>query len=161
VNPELQAGAVAARTILRRAVRSDCDDLSSIWLRSFAAALPSVPKKHTDDEVRAWVRDVLTVDLETWVASIDDNSVGLLSLDDGEIEQFYLDPDWQGRGIGGVCIRHAKQRYPNGLGLWTFEVNTRARHFYASHGFAETVRTDGSRNEEGAPDVRMEWRRSL
>ena len=157
MNPEPSTGALASRTVLRRADRLDWDALSSIWLRSFVAALPSVPKKHTDDEVRAWVRDVLIADLETWVASIDDCPVGLLSLGDGEIEQLYVDPPWQGQGVGGVCVGHAKKRSPFGLGLWTFQVNSRARRFYANHGFVETVRTDGSRNEERVPDVRMEW----
>jgi hypothetical protein len=49
---------------------------------------------------------------------------------------------------------------PDGFGLWVFTSNTPARAFYAGHGFVETERTDGSDNEEHAPDVRMEWRPS-
>ncbi len=158
VNPVSGHGELGSRTVLKRAAPSDSDELSAIWLRSFAVALPSVPTIHTDDEVRVWVRDLLIAEVETWVATIHGNLVGLLSLDEDEIEQLYIDPPWQGRGVGGVCIRHAKERSPNGLGLWTFQVNVRARRFYAGHGFVETVTTDGSRNEERTPDVRMEWR---
>ena len=38
-----------------------------------------------------------------------------------------------------------------------FEVNQPARGFYRRHGFVELERTDGSANEEHAPDVKMVW----
>ena len=56
-----------------------------------------------------------------------------------------------------MLVTHAKTRYPAGLGLWTFQVNSAAVRFYRRHGFRETLRTDGSHNEEQEPDVRMEW----
>ena len=44
----------------------------------------------------------------------------------------------------------------HGDGLWAFRVNTPALRFYERHGFVEVTRTDGSRNEENEPDVRLE-----
>jgi chorismate mutase len=41
--------------------------------------------------------------------------------------------------------------------LWVFESNRPARTFYARRGLVELERTDGSGNEEKAPDVRMAW----
>ena len=41
--------------------------------------------------------------------------------------------------------------------LWTFQSNHGARRFYERHGFVAVQHTDGD-NEEGAPDVRYEWR---
>ncbi len=46
----------------------------------------------------------------------------------------------------------------DGLELWTFQVNARARRFYERHGFVEVDRTDGGHNEERQPDVRYAWR---
>ena len=46
---------------------------------------------------------------------------------------------------------------PDGFCLWVFESNTGARAFYARHGLVELERTDGSGNEEKAPDVKMAW----
>ncbi|CAA9412428.1 MAG: hypothetical protein AVDCRST_MAG35-1509, partial [uncultured Quadrisphaera sp.] len=45
-----------------------------------------------------------------------------------------------------------------GLALWTFASNVAAQRFYERHGFVAGDRTDGSGNEERAPDVRYAWR---
>jgi putative acetyltransferase len=42
------------------------------------------------------------------------------------------------------------------LSLWTFQANEGARRFYAREGFAEVRMTEGD-NEEGLPDVLLEW----
>ncbi|HEY1625475.1 MAG TPA: MmcQ/YjbR family DNA-binding protein [Streptosporangiaceae bacterium] len=57
----------------------------------------------------------------------------------------------------GRLLDLAKRRRPGGLQLWTFESNVRARRFYARHGFTVEERTDGSGNEERAPDMRYVW----
>jgi ribosomal protein S18 acetylase RimI-like enzyme len=51
----------------------------------------------------------------------------------------------------------AKRRRPDGLALWTFQVNVAAQRFYERHGFIAVERTDGLRNEEREPDVRYVW----
>jgi hypothetical protein len=51
----------------------------------------------------------------------------------------------------------AKRERPLGLRLWTFQANAGARRFYERHGFGATEFTAGD-NEEGAPDIRYEWR---
>lgn len=149
---------VALQTVLRRATASDAVAVAEVWLRSFAAALPTVCQVHTDEQVRAWISSVVIETLEAWVVTVGDSVVGMMALEDGDIDQLYLDPQWRGRGIGGLLIDHAKLRRPAGLGLWTFQVNGPAVRFYARHGFVEVLRTDGARNEEREPDVRLEWR---
>jgi GNAT superfamily N-acetyltransferase len=147
--------------VLRRAEAADAFTVAQVWLRSFAAALPAVRLVHTDDQVRTWIRRVVIGTLETWVATADDSVVGIMALDDTDIDQLYLDPQWRGRGVGDLLVAHAKSRRPTGLGLWTFQVNTPAGRFYERHGFIEVARTDGSRNEEHEPDVRLEWKPRL
>ncbi|MGY0490082.1 N-acetyltransferase family protein [Streptomyces sp. WG-D5] len=143
---------------VRRATGSDATALAEVWLASFAAALPGVRRAHTDDQVRAWFLEVVVPGQETWVATVGGAVVGLLVLDDDELDQLYLAPAWQGRGIGGRLVDLAKQRRPAGLTLWTFQVNAPARRFYERHGFVAAEHTDGHRNEEREPDVRYVWR---
>lgn len=144
---------------LRRAHDQDAESAAQVWLRSFAAALPSVRLVHTDDQVRAWIRNVVIPERETWLATVNKATVvGLMALHDHDIDQLYLDPLWRGQGIGDLFIHKAKSRRPDGLALWTFQVNRAARRFYERRGFTEILRTDGSRNEESEPDIRMEWR---
>jgi len=142
---------------LRRAVDADAADLADVWLRSFAAALPTVRRAHGDDEVRDWFSSMVVPRYETWATVADGAVVGLLALDGAELEQLYLDPSWRGRGLGDRFVELAKRQRPDGLGLWTFQVNGPAQRFYERHGFVAVERTDGRRNEEHEPDVRYVW----
>jgi ribosomal protein S18 acetylase RimI-like enzyme len=144
--------------VIRRATAADASGMADIWLRSFAEALPGVHRAHTDHQVLAWFRQVVVPAQESWVAVADGTLVGLMVLDGAELEQLYLDPAWRGRGIGNRLVELAKERRPDGLVLWTFQINTPARRFYERHGFVEAERTDGSRNEEREPDIRYVWR---
>ncbi|MEU0411662.1 GNAT family N-acetyltransferase [Streptomyces griseorubiginosus] len=144
--------------VIRRATAADASATADVYLRSFAAALPTVVRPRSDDEVRGYIRDVVVPSRETWVAVAEGRVVGLMVLADDLLSQLYLDPDWRGRGIGDRFVALAKERSPEGLSLWTFQVNKPAHRFYERHGFVETERTDGSGNEEREPDVRYVWR---
>ncbi|MET8803036.1 GNAT family N-acetyltransferase [Streptomyces sp. NPDC004546] len=145
--------------VLRRAVAADALAAADVYLRSFDAALPTVVRPHTDDEVREYIRDVVVPLRETWVAEADGGGiVGLMVLNRELLSQLYLDPEWRGRGIGDRFVALAKERSPGGLTLWTFQVNKPAHRFYERHGFAAVEFTDGSGNEEREPDVRYVWR---
>lgn len=138
-----------------------------MFLDSFHATY-DFPLAHTDDEVLRWVRDRMVATMETWVAIDDagsvagaDSAVGavvaLMVVAPGHLEQLYVAPDRLGGGIGRRLVDLAKERSPEGLSLWTFQVNDRARRFYERNGFVAMELTDGE-NEEGQPDVRYEWR---
>lgn len=144
--------------VIRRATDADAPAVAEVWLRSFATALPTVRRAHTDDQVRDWIRHVVVPGQETWVATVDDSVVAMMVLDGDELDQLYLDPPWQGRGIGSGLLATAKQLRPSGLTLWTFQVNAPARRFYTRHGFVPGARTDGRRNEEREPDIQYVWR---
>ena len=133
--------------------------MADVWLASFKATY-DFPAAHTDDEVRGWIRSKLAVSGEAFVA-IDpetDRVVALMSLEKDDLDQLYVHPDWLGRGIGSRMVELAKQRRPRGFGLYTFQVNERARRFYEGRGFVATWFGNGSANEERQPDVRYEWR---
>jgi GNAT superfamily N-acetyltransferase len=150
----MSAGAV----LLRPAAPGDAAAVAGVWLRSFAAVLPTVRRAHSDDQVRGWIRDVLLPRHDVWVAEAGGAVVGLLALSEGWLDQLYLEPGRRGRGIGDRFVALAKERQPAGLQLWTVQVNEPARRFYERHGFVAVERTDGSRNEEREPDVRYVWR---
>ncbi|MER6217060.1 GNAT family N-acetyltransferase [Streptomyces sp. NPDC001674] len=143
--------------LLRRAEGADALAAANVWLRSFAAALPTVRCAHTDDEIRSWFSTVLVPQHETWVATAANTVVGVMVLKGAELKQLYIDPPWRGRGLGDQFIDVAKQRQPDGLTLWTFQVNTSAQRFYQRHGFTAVERTDGRSNDEHEPDVRFVW----
>ncbi len=144
--------------VLRPARPGDAGAVAEVWLRSYTAALPDVRRAHSDDDVRRWIRDVLVPRHDTWVAVVEAEVVGVLSLSNGWIDQLYLDPDRRGRGIGDRFVDLAQQLHPSGLQLWTFQGNGPAQRFYERRGFVAVERTDGAGNEEREPDVRFRWR---
>jgi GNAT superfamily N-acetyltransferase len=148
-----------AAAVLRRARPEDAAAVADIWLASFRAALPTVRLVHTDDEVRAWIAREVVGQLETWVADAGGEIAGFMALHDDWIEQLYLRPDWRGRGLGQRFVALAKERSPDGLQLWCFQVNAPARRFYERNGFVPAELTDGARNAEHEPDIRFEWGR--
>jgi hypothetical protein len=107
--------------------------------------------------VRHHFETVLVPTRETWLAGADGVVVAVLVLDGDQLDQRYVDPDWQRGGIGSALVQLAQARRPDGLALWTFQSNLGARRFYERYGFVAVGGTDGLTNEERAPDVRYVW----
>jgi len=105
---------------IRRAFPGEGPSLAALWLRSRAASAPSIPPTiHTDQEVHQWFKEVILSAGEVWVADAPDGLMALMVLDDGWIDQLYVDPASTRRGIGGSLLDHAKTLQSNGLKLWT------------------------------------------
>lgn len=80
----------------------------------------------------------------------------MMSIRDCWLDQLYVEPRQFGRGTGTRLLALAKHLQPEGLDLWTFQSNVRARHFYEANGFRSVEETSGD-NEEGEPDVHYRW----
>jgi GNAT superfamily N-acetyltransferase len=145
------------RITIRPATSSDAAAVADVYLASFHATY-DFPLAHTDDEVRGWIGDVVGSG-GTWVAIEPLGAVvGMMAIEPGVLDQLYVRPDRLGEGIGRRLLDVARDRSPDGLTLYTFQVNARARRFYERNGFVADWFGDGSANEEGQPDVRYVWR---
>jgi GNAT superfamily N-acetyltransferase len=143
---------------VRRANRRDAPAVADVLIRSRRAAAGSIPPSvHSDGETRDWIATVVIPGREVWLASAGGQPVAVLVLDGDWIDQLYVLPAWTGRGVGSRLVGLAKERRPAGLQLWTFVTNVGAQRFYRRHGFVVAETTDGSANEEKAPDLRLVW----
>jgi chorismate mutase/GNAT superfamily N-acetyltransferase len=141
--------------LIRPATPDDAAALAEVHLASRrAAAMP--PGVHTDDEVRSWLAGRLRAD-EVWVAELDGEPVGYARFTPTWLDDLYVAPAYARQGVGSALLDVVKAQRPGGFCLWVFEMNAPARAFYARHGLVELERTDGSANEERAPDLRMAW----
>jgi len=144
----------AESVTFRRAEVGDGAGVAAVFgaARSEMAYLPAL---HTPDEDRAFFTDRVvgsrSHDVTVAVAEMSSGAelVGFCAVHAGWIEHLYITPAWQGGGIGSAL--------PGGLSLWVFEQNERAAALYARAGFDVVERTDGRRNEEQVPDLRMQW----
>jgi ribosomal protein S18 acetylase RimI-like enzyme len=143
----------------RRADSDDVQAVADLLVRSRRAAVGAIPATvHSDAEAREWISTVVIPEREVWLMEdADSQPLAVLVLDGGWVDQLYVEPACVSMGLGSRLIELAKSRRPTGLQLWTFVTNTGAQRFYRRHGFVMAETTDGSRNEEQAPDIRFVW----
>ncbi len=152
--------ATDAALTIRPATTDDLPAMADVFIVTRAAAVPSMPPSvHPPHEVHAFYAglDLVAGEREGWVAEDGRGIVAFAELKSDWLDALYVRPDAQGEGIGAALLDVAKSLRPRGFSLWVFESNTPARAFYARHGLVERELTDGSGNEEKAPDIRMAW----
>jgi GNAT superfamily N-acetyltransferase len=144
--------------VIRRADAQSAEAIARLLRLVLRTSLPFLPQLHAPDEDLWFVRNVMLVQCEVWVAEIDDID-GLIAFRDGWIDYLYVRPERQRRGIGKALLGQA-MKTDSPLCLWTFQKNVAAIRFCLAQGFCEIERTDGRRNEEREPDILMEWERA-
>ena len=146
--------------MLRPALPQDLAEIAELYIATRRASLPAMPAPVDDDAtIRAWFAALAedpTSSKEVWVAE-GDELLGFAVLDGAWLDSLYVGPQYQARGVGSALLDLVKAQRPGGFGLWVFASNTAGRGFYHRHGLLELEHTDGSGNDEGAPDVRMAW----
>jgi GNAT superfamily N-acetyltransferase/chorismate mutase len=149
---------MSADLVLRPASAGDLPALAEVHLVSRRAAGDAFPPGvHTDDEVRAWVSGWDLAAYEVWLAAAGEQVVGYVRCTPTWLDDLYVHPDHQRSGVGAALFELVTTLRPQGFCLWVFESNAPARAFYRLHGCLELERTDGSGNQERAPDIRVAW----
>lgn len=142
---------------MRAARKDDAVAIARAHVDAWGAAMPWLPMVHTFEETVRFFRDVVIPNQIVLVAELEEGVVGFIAIEGAYVDHLYIAPAHQGIGIGDALLQKAKELRPEGLMLWTFERNHRARTFYENRGFVAIEFTDGSRNEERTPDVRYHW----
>jgi len=142
-----------------RAYRSsDFDPVNDVWRRARLQALPDFQarKGYTAAEDREYFQRVVLVKDDLWVAEVDGRPVGFMAIAGDFIDQLYVAPEHQRRGVGRALISHARRLSPSGLRLYTLQINVNARAFYEKDGFV-AVKFGVSPPPESEPDVEYHW----
>ncbi|PYE82416.1 GNAT family N-acetyltransferase [Pseudoroseicyclus aestuarii] len=139
---------------LEQARAEDAPALGAL-LSDWIDETPWMPRIHTRDEDADFAEHLVET-AEVWVLR-DAAPQGFLARREEQVAALYLRASARRQGGGALLLERAKEGR-DCLRLWTFAANDGARRFYARHGFAEVGGTAGD-NDEGLPDIRMEWRR--
>ena len=62
---------------------------------------------------------------------------GMIHIEESEVKELYVDPFFEGKGIGSKLIEFAKDVFGCSK-LWVLCENEKAKKFYKQHGFYET-----------------------
>ena len=144
--------------MLRQLELADMDAAARVHRAAFDQAMPWLSGLHTSDEDRWFYREHVFKTCTLWGVFDRTIMTGMIAFRDDWIEQLYVLPVAQGRGVGTELLEIAK-RASDRLQLWTFQRNAPARRFYEARGFALVDESDGTRNEEKEPDARYLWTR--
>jgi len=144
--------------VLRQLALAEMGAAARVHRIAFDQAMPWLAGLHTPDQDLWFYRERVFPTCRVWGCFEDEVLGGIIAFGEGRIEQLYVLPAAQGRGAGTDLLDVAKQACDR-LELWTFQRNTKARHFYEARGFTLVEQTDGARNEEKEPDARYLWRR--
>ena len=143
---------------IRQLELADMDAAARVHRTSFDHALSWLTGLHTPEEDRWFYRERMFKTCTLWGAFDANAMTGVIAFHDDWIEQLYVLPEAQGRGVGTELLDVAKRAFDR-LQLWTFQRNAPARRFYETRGFVLVEQTDGAGNEEKEPDARYLWTR--
>jgi putative acetyltransferase len=91
----------------------------------------------SDDFIAKVMKDIPVKYLpiaDTWVANVDDEVVGFISLIGNMIGALFVQPPYHGRGIGKALMDKAAELHDE-LEVHVFTENSTGRKFYSNYGF--------------------------
>jgi putative acetyltransferase len=118
----------------------DLEATARLWAESWRSTGLAVAIRSTEAELYRFNYARISRELATgWAAYLawgDDKPVGFFALKPavGCLDQLFVLPEAQGRGIGRALLDFAKQQLPDGLWLRTAVENRRACAFYEREG---------------------------
>ncbi|GIT90716.1 hypothetical protein JANAI62_11710 [Jannaschia pagri] len=139
---------------IRRAIADDAPACAAI-VRQWLDASDWMPAGPTLETLETILRQGLP-QREAYVAEMENDFLGYLSLDAATAHIHGLYTGRPGLGTGKALMDRAKQGRDQ-LSLNTHAPNVAAHRFYAREGFTVTQRDIAG--DDGIPEMRMEWHR--
>jgi tartrate dehydrogenase len=158
--PRTPSPRCSSRVLIRRYRPDDFDPVTDLWRQVPSSRLPGLPGAqglHRRRGPRVLSASVVVVKREVWVTEDAGRPVAFMAMPGDFIDQLYVAPEHQRRGLGQALLAHARTRSPSGLRLFTFQFNANGRAFYEKNGFV-VARLGVSPAPESEPDLEYHWR---
>ena len=119
--------------MIRKIEHSDILVLLDVWERA-----ASIAHHFLSDDFHQMVKkameEMYLPNSETWVYSENDTALGFVSMIGNEIGGLFVDPNFQGKGIGSKLVSYVAEMFPV-LEVEVFEQNKIGIPFYEKLGF--------------------------
>lgn len=143
--------------LIRPYQQSDAAALARLWLESWRSTPVEVSRTtHVGDLCERIDRE-LRGGWTVYVAKNGNALVGFVAIkkEENQLDQLFVHPASQSRGIGKLLLGRAKEEMPKGFWLSTALINIRAQKFYEREGF--TVAEEYSHPRLGHQMRRYVW----
>lgn len=122
---------------IRQYTEADISGVLSSWENASRIAHPFLTEEFLDNE-RYNIPNVYMPNADTWVAEIDKAVVGFVALIGNEVGAIFVEPDFQGSGVGKALMDKAQEIHGD-LEVEVFQANAIGRQFYSSYGFEQLL----------------------
>ena len=95
---------------------------------------------HTAERQTRCLLEKLQGGSRLFLMRLEGEAVGVVSVTGSLIEDLYILPRWQNRGLGTMLLRHAMRQCEGRPTLWILENNAGAERLYRREGFVPTGR---------------------
>ncbi len=138
----------------------DFDAVTILWRISREKSLPEFQntKGHFFFEDQDYFLNHILKENKVFVVESDGRPVAFMAMKDEFVDQLYVHPDYQNRGVGKALLDYARKLSPEHVWLYTLQINVNARAFYEKNGFT-AERFGISPPPENEPDVEYHWRK--
>lgn len=136
---------------------SDIEAVVKLWWKTWHQAFPGIKHPQPYSSWKTRFQNDLTARGNIWVAGVESCIAGFMVVieEEKELNQLFVDSDYQNRGIGKALLEKAKAICPQGLTLTTLQRNKKACIFYEKHDFQPGRLSTNKIN--GQPNIEYRW----
>jgi ribosomal protein S18 acetylase RimI-like enzyme len=120
----------------RQMIEPDVAAIARVHRRACLITYQFMNWSYRKDEVRRWYAGKFW-EWDWGLVAEEDRVVGFVTTMGAHLDQLFVDPAYQGRGIGTSLLTTTLERTPAVATLFVFEENVPARRFYERYGFRE------------------------
>jgi GNAT superfamily N-acetyltransferase len=113
---------------------ADFEAVTKVWFTSWESDGIGLPQPSLQAELRERLPREIAGGWFVYVAMTDTDIVGFLALQEDRLQQLFVAPSVQGRGIGKQLVDFVKAQRPGGFYLTTTPTEGRATRFYEREG---------------------------
>ena len=128
-----------------------------LWWKTWHLTFPQIKHPQPYSSWKARFENDIASRGNIWVAEVESSIVGFVVVmeKEKELNQLFVDFNYQNQGVGKALLEKAKTICPEGLRLTTLQSNTKACLFYEQHNFKLCKQSINKIN--GQPNIEYCW----